>query len=66
MKAAMIALPYDRSGKMSDRGIYRYINGDIYDGDWIDDKRSGKGMKKLRQTVIATKVNLKTIVGADS
>lgn len=35
---------YDRaSGKMSGQGIYHYINGDVYDGDWIDGERSGKG-----------------------
>ena len=25
------------------RGVYYYINGDFYEGDWVNDKRKGKG-----------------------
>ena len=24
------------------RGVSTYVNGDVYDGEWIDDKRHGK------------------------
>ena len=30
-------------GKMYRRGVQKYANGDIYDGEWVDGKRHGKG-----------------------
>ncbi len=30
-------------GKMHGRGQYRYAEGDIYSGEWREDKRHGKG-----------------------
>lgn len=30
-------------GKMSGRGIRNYANGNIYDGEWEDDKPHGSG-----------------------
>ena len=30
-------------GKKQGRGIYYYLNGDIYDGEWDENLRSGKG-----------------------
>ena len=29
-------------------GTYHYTNGDIYKGDWIQNKRTGKGTLKMQ------------------
>ena len=31
---------------MNGRGIYRWANGDVYDGEWKDDKKHGKGIRR--------------------
>ena len=33
-----------KDGKMHNKGVYYYSNGDKYDGEWRDDKRHGKGV----------------------
>jgi hypothetical protein len=30
-------------GKKSGRGFYYYLNGDLYDGDWDNNLKNGKG-----------------------
>ena len=34
-------------GKRNGKGIYAYKNGDVYVGDWKDDKFHGYGRRKL-------------------
>ena len=31
---------------MHGKGIYKYADGDVYDGEWKDDKKHGKGIFK--------------------
>jgi radial spoke head protein 1 len=31
------------NGKRHGLGVYQYINGDVYQGEWADDFRNGKG-----------------------
>jgi hypothetical protein len=55
---------YEKSGK----GIMRYANGDVYDGEWKDDKRlkSEGGKKKSRKKKKLRKLifSAKKIVGS--
>ena len=32
-----------RSGNMEGEGVYRFVNGNIYDGEWKNDKSHGQG-----------------------
>ena len=32
------------AGQRHGRGVYRYANGEVYEGDWKDDKRHGQGV----------------------
>eukprot|EP00158_Paraphelidium_tribonemae_P001533 Partr_v1_DN24518_c0_g1_i2_m19783 putative whole genome shotgun sequence len=31
-------------------GTYTYVNGDVFEGQWVDDKKSGSGVYTFRDT----------------
>jgi hypothetical protein len=33
-------------GKLTGFGIYKFANGDVYEGNFVDGKRSGKGLMR--------------------
>ena len=46
MKRVIVGYTGERNveGQMHGRGVYRYANGDMYEGDWNDDYRHGRGV----------------------
>ena len=37
----------DSNGKRSGKGIYRWDDGTVYDGEWLDDDRHGLGVERI-------------------
>ena len=35
-------------GRLNGTGAFRYVNGDVYDGDWQDDKRMARAPTDMR------------------